>query len=212
MVSPRTLLALPDIPGFCRLTQSLAMLDAISCPDWDGRYYSFDSAWDDGERVASMRNGSGDQWFALLTESGVALHGLALDSPMYQVDSPWPGIFDSLPEEFRANFLEEPAFDTANSTFCLWRRTGEMVWSSGKIDPPPGVDPDGSARLLSLLLGGPERYVRFAAGYYERKIDLADVAAIYGHAPLTDALVKRLNPNLDVEAVAGDMVEIGYPD
>src|SRR5262245_49946339 len=120
MISTRDLSELPDIPTFRRLTRALAMLDAILSPEWEFRYYSFNSHWADGEMMASMRNGSGDHWFALLTATGIVLHGLAHECPTFQHSSPWPGVFDSLPAEFHASFLNEPAFDTANSTFCIW--------------------------------------------------------------------------------------------
>ncbi len=97
MISTRSLSGLPDIAGLRRLTRSLAMLDAILCTDWESRYYSFNSKWADGELMASMRNGSGDQWFALFTEAGVAIHGLAHESPMFREGNPWSGIWDSLP-------------------------------------------------------------------------------------------------------------------
>ncbi len=155
MISTRNLDRLPDIPSFRRLTRALAMLDAIMSPVWGFRYYSFNSRWADGEMMASMRNGSGDEWFALLSPAGVALHGLAHEAPIFRPDSPWPGIFDGLPREFHANFLHEPAFDTANSTFCVWRRTTDDRWHRGPVHLPPGDDPDGSEELLSILAGEP---------------------------------------------------------
>lgn len=212
MISTRDLGGLPDIHGFRRLTRALAMLDAILSPDWQDRYYSFNSRWADNAMMASMRNGSGDHWFALLTSAGVALHGLAHEYPMFRRHSPWPGIFDALPAEFHTNFLNEPAFDTANSTFCIWRRATDDGWSGGAVQAPPGDDPDGSAWLLSILAGKPEQYVQFAAEYYEREIKLADVVAAYRHVPLTEALVKRLNPAVHLESLEGDMTEIGYPE
>jgi hypothetical protein len=36
--------------------------------------------------MASMRDGSGDHWFALLCSAGVALHGLAHEAPIYHGD------------------------------------------------------------------------------------------------------------------------------
>src|SRR5512146_81173 len=120
MTTTRDLTHLPDIPSFRRLTRALAMLDAIMSPEWETRYYSFNSRWGDGEMMASMRNGSGDQWFALLCPAGVALHGLAHEAPGFRPGTPWPGIFDALPPELHDNFLREPAFETENSTFCVW--------------------------------------------------------------------------------------------
>ena len=176
------------------------MLDAIMCPEWEFRYYSFDSQWNDGEMMASMRDGSGDHWFALITPAGVALHGLAHESPAFNFGAPLPGIFDALPEVFRENFLLEPGFDPANSSFCIWRLASDDHWSKGKAQLPPGNDPDGSEELLSVLAGDPQQYVEFAAYYFDRVIDLSDVAAVYRHEPLSNALVQRLNSETEIES------------
>ena len=81
-ISTRDLAGMPDIPAFRRLTQSLAVLDAILSREWEYRYYSFDSRWGPGELMASMRNGQGDHWFALMTDDGVVLHGLHHEAPI----------------------------------------------------------------------------------------------------------------------------------
>ena len=94
----------------------------------------------------------------------------------------------------------------------MWRRVTDERWHCGPVRLPPGDDPDGSAGLLSILDGQPEQYVRFAADYYERQIAVADVAAIYAHERLTADLVRRLNPELTLDALADDVEEIGYPD
>ena len=59
MISSRHLLAIPGIDDLRRITQSIALLDAIIRPDWEFRYYSFNSKWSDKEMMASMRDGGG---------------------------------------------------------------------------------------------------------------------------------------------------------
>jgi hypothetical protein len=163
--------------------------------------------------MASMRDGSGDHWFALLCSAGVALHGLAHEAPIFRPGIPWPGIFESLPAEFHENFLRQPAFETEHSTFCIWRRSIDAQWSCGPIEFPPLVhDPDGSEDLLSILDGQSQRYVEFARDYYQVDIAPGDVGAVYRHDPLTNALVRRLNPGVDLESLADDLNEIGYPE
>jgi hypothetical protein len=39
-----------------------------------------------------------------------------------------------------------------------------------------------------------------------------DVAAICDHKPVTQALVRRINPDVDLETLADDIEEIGYPE
>ena len=75
MVTKATLESLPDIEGLRRLSQSLAMLDAIMSPEWDYRYYSFNSKWAENEMMASMRNGQGEEYFILFDSHGAIMKG-----------------------------------------------------------------------------------------------------------------------------------------
>ncbi len=119
----RNLSLLPDIDRLKALMQSLALLDAILCPAWEYRYYSFNAHWDTHEVMGSMRNGSGDDLFALFTPEGAMLKGFVHEAPMspYAFDPPhvWPGVLDQVPDRF-ASFLREPAFKIADTTFCIW--------------------------------------------------------------------------------------------
>jgi hypothetical protein len=53
---------LPDIAVVRDRSRSLAMLDAILSPEWEYRYYSFDATWGPEDELASMRNGTGDDY------------------------------------------------------------------------------------------------------------------------------------------------------
>jgi hypothetical protein len=124
MVLKTRLSALPDIEGLRKLTKSLAMLDAIMSPEWEYRYYSFNSTWGPGEMMASMRNGQGDEYFILFDSHGAIMKGFDHESAMSpwsaDEEKTWPGIFDDVPEEFKS-FLSEPAFSIPETTFCIWR-------------------------------------------------------------------------------------------
>ena len=93
LISTRNLAELPDIPTLRRLLQALATLDAILSPEWEHRYYSFNSKWAEGRQMGSMRNGSGDDWFALFMPQGAGIIGLAHEAAMFRFGAPWPGIF-----------------------------------------------------------------------------------------------------------------------
>ena len=209
MISTRDLRSLPNISDVRRLTQALAVLDAILAPEWVDRYYSFDSRWAASQQMASMKDGCGDLWFCLFFPEGACLHGLAHESPMYQPDSPWPGILDSLPSAFDV-FRDEPAFDTANTSFCIWRSTRDERWSCGVTTFAPGSDPDGSAELLSILDGDLSTYVRYAASYFQVEVPRAAVEAIYRHEVMTPDLVASLNPKVAFDVIRSDLDEIGY--
>ena len=87
---------LPEPKELRRRCQVLAVLDAILCPEWEYRYFSFNSNWADGEMLASMRNGEGDDWLLLWSAEGAVLKGFAHTSTMAK-NCPWPGVLDNVP-------------------------------------------------------------------------------------------------------------------
>src|SRR5690606_9357258 len=95
-------------------------------------------------------------------------------------------------------------------TFCIWRLATDDRWRCGRRDAEQ--PDDGSAWLLGMLAGDPAQYVAFAGDMYQARLRLEDVAAIYGHQPLTPELVARLNPEIDLAALREDLGEIGYPE
>lgn len=205
---------LPDVDRLRTLLQSIAMLDAILSPDWESRYYSFNSGWSEGEQMGSMRNGSGDSFFAFFSPFGCLLKGFAHESPMSpfcrQPKAVWPGVLDNVPSEFLPA-LEEPAFDFEHTTFCLWQRSSDNSWQRGEIEFPSGPDPDGSLALLFILDGKPETYKKWAEDYYEQEVDLGAVQRVYAHEPLTEELLQQLNPETTFKDLDSDIMEIGYP-
>jgi len=212
--STRRLDLLPKIQDLRRITKTLAALDAILSPEWQYRYSSFDSHWAPGAEMASMRNGSGDDYFLLFTEHGAVLKGFDHESEMspYAKKPPtlWPGIYDGIPAAL-AGFLMEPAFKISDATFCVWRSKEDERWRSGTIVREEPGDPDGSATLLDLLDGNPEKYVQFAIDYYETTIPLAAVETVFRFEPLTRDIVQALNPDIEPEQLIADLEEIGYP-
>lgn len=203
--------ALGEIAALRRLTQALAMLEAILCPEWQYRFYSFNSRWAPGEQMASMRDGCGDEWFLLFDSAGAVIKGLAHESVLAQQTAFAARIQQVVPPEF-GPFLREAAFTMERASFCLWRRHKEDAWNV--VSPggglPPG-DGDGSAGLLAILDGDPATYQGWARDYHEREVALAAVRAIYGHTPLGVDLLRELNPDLTSGDVAAEAAEIGYP-
>jgi hypothetical protein len=195
--------------------QSLAMLDSILSPEWEYRYFSFNSRWSPGERMGSMRNGQGDHYFALFNSAGCWLKGFDHEAPMTSFASDPPkiavGVFDGVPAEFNA-CLAEPAFVADETTFCIWRRYVDGEWQHGRVRYPADEDdPDGSAGLLRYLDGRPHTYREWAAQYYERDLPLAPVQSIYAHQTLDQRLIKDLNADVALPDLNADVEEIGYP-
>jgi hypothetical protein len=200
---------LPAIDGFRRAAQSLAALDAVLSPDWEDRCYSYDASWSEGEQLASMRGGSGDGWFARITRGGIVVHGLAHESADFVPGAPKPWVFGQLPPELGATFLAEPAFDTANSTFCLWRSADARQWSRGPV--PATAGDDGAHEQLEPLWAGAVGYHAWAEDYYEVALELADVEAFFRHEPVTLERARRMNPSVDFVALQKELSAIGYP-
>ena len=150
-ISTRDLSQLPSIDRLEKLAQSIAMLDAIVSPDWEYRYFSFNAAWDTSlkERMASMRNGSGNEYFLIFSPHGAILKGFDHEAPMSpwkrEPVAVWPGVLDSVPDAF-ASFLAEPAFSMGDCTFCIWREPSDEHWQHGPVTFPESDtdDPDGS--------------------------------------------------------------------
>ena len=215
MVQKQRLASLSDVESLKRLSQSLAMLDAIMSPDWQSRYYSFNSKWNTGEMMSSMRDGSGDDCFILFNSHGAIIKGFAHESIMSpfarKPHKVWRGMLESAPIEFQS-FLSEPAFSIEATTFCIWRRFADLSWQVGDIDYPKGDDPDGSEDLLSILDGKPATYKEFAADYFEEEVSLSAVRHIYAHKPLTHEIISKLNEEISTDELRNDMEGIGYPN
>lgn len=207
MISSRSLAELPAIDVLRKLTQSLAMLDAIIQRDWEGRYYSFNAYWKPDEQMASMRNGEGDEWFCLFMPVGAFLKGLYHESQKARAGR---ALLDSVPEVFQSA-LTEPAFSIQYTSFCAWRTYEDDQWHTGRISYPPGEDPDGSAWMLAILDGNPVRYQRWAEDYYTRPVSLSAVEHIYAYKPLTKEIVHSLNPETNLSDLGEDIAKIGYP-
>lgn len=205
-------LSLPPPDRLEKLSQSMATLDAILVPEWEYRYHSFNKGWDPerGNRMGSMRNGSGDDYVILFTNAGAAIKGYAHECPMAAPGAPPAGVFDGFPARIE-EFLSESAFSMQNTTFCLWCCTGGQ-WSIGPVQfPQDHEDPDGSAFLLELLAGAPETYQKLASDVFEVDVSLETIERIYAHEPLAEALVRALNPEASLGDLAEDLFEIGYP-
>ncbi|GAA3961769.1 hypothetical protein GCM10023085_50250 [Actinomadura viridis] len=208
---------LPSIATVRALSRSFAVLDAILSPDGYAKY-TFHSGWADGVELASMDNGSGDEYSIVFTAAGAFIRGFDHESPMSPYANEdytlWPGLVESVPDEF-AGVLTEPAFCHVGmtepflaATVCLWRLNEDPVWRTGDIE----FDDDGAGWMFDLLVeGSPEAYCDYVKDYFEVQLAVADVTAVFEHRPLDEELVRRVNPSTDLGALAGTLDIIGYP-
>lgn len=209
-VSTENTAPIPDVETLAQVCQSLALLDAIIHPVWDYRYFSFNAHWAEGERMASMRDGSGSEYFILFQNAGAVLLGKTPKSPtgaeVTQLGHPLPGTYDHIPDVLR-KALDEPAFEAHEVEVCLWRLNTDDKWSVGGETNP---ERNHSKDLLFALDGCPETYKTWADDYYERRINLDSVRQIYAHASITSKLVRSLNRERSLTKLAEDLKEISY--
>jgi hypothetical protein len=212
---------LPDISTVRERSRAMAVLDAVMSPEWEGRYFSFNSRWAAAEEMASMRDGSGNEYSIVFSAAGAYARGFDHESPMspYRVSppAPWPGMFEGVPEVFRSQ-ISEPAFSdhrgTPRATVCFWREHDAAEWRAGAVEElAEGMRDDGSAEWLFevLLDGRPEAYQQFAEEYYEVAVDIKAVRHVYELRPLTQSIVSSLNPEVALADLDEDLAEIGYP-
>lgn len=184
---------LPPPAQLERICKGLAVLDAILAPDWEARYYSFDAGWSGDARMASMRNGSGDDHFLVFTGDLAFVKGFAHE---YTRADP-ATIFHGLPTALVAQ-LAEPAFSIADLTFGGWFADG--AWTIRGDDHGQLAVPSGQVEL----------YCAYAAEYFERTLPRGPVAAILAGAPLDAKLLARIDPERQLADLASDLAEIGY--
>ena len=214
-ISTRNLEPMPSPENLERTLQAFAMLDAIICPGWEDRYHSFNIKWDKTTRMASMNNGSGDTYFVTFSSAGVFIKGFDHESSMSphanDSGSVWPGVLEEVPSAF-VRFLNEPAFEMDDMTFCIWNLATDPGWRVGKINFPAhkGNDPDGSSNLLQLFEGKPKLYRTWAEDYFEVELPLKSVQKVFAFEPLTNELIESINPDVTLKDLKKDIAEIGY--
>jgi hypothetical protein len=205
-----------------RWSQSLAVLDVIMSTRRDYRCFSFDAEFGPGRALASMRDGSGNEYSITFTGDGTFVRGFDHESPLSPfIQSPpalSPGLLTGLPGSLSA-VAQEPAFTLAGvplMTVALWRLAGEGQWHHGPISYPLNweseyADPDGADWLFAQLDGHAESYLQYASDYFERRLPAAAVTAVLEHSPLTAALISELNPARSQHDLTDDLMQIGYP-
>jgi hypothetical protein len=235
MVPP--MIPLPSIHELIQRTQALAALDLILSPEWEYRTYSFNSAWAPGERMASMRNGCGDEWWIVFHADGwaalkgldhesqawakgrrrnefaAALHSIlpALFKPAKVEDRISPALQAAMPPQL-VGFAREPAFRWDATSFAYYRLSADTPWVRANDCTPFARLNAGENWLLEHLVSGPEAYAKHAQHCFERPVPSEVVARVFRHEPITHETVSALNSETELGAIAEELHgQIGYP-
>lgn len=187
---------LPSIQAVMKASQSLALVDAIIMPEWENRYFSFNYFWnvEENEKMASMRNGEGSEYFILFSKYGVV--GKILCNNMKNKDS----IIGKVPEVF-SSFKYEPAFKIEERSLLFWRQFLDQEWASSPSQ-------DDSLLLLNFIAKGLDYYSNWARKYYDIDIDIEVLEDVFINHNVNNENLYRLNPNISKEIFLADLYEI----
>jgi len=185
--------------------QSMAALDAIYSPEWQYRYYSFDSAWGPTEQMGSIRNGAGDDLFVLFNDAGCFLKGFSHE--FHRSDLTPEMFYKNIADAFQSA-VTEPAFSPQNVSFCAWYDLTEPGWRDSVNEK--NLDPD-IFFLLQDIDGKAATYQKFVVEYHELESDIQELEAVFQHQPITKELAMSLNPQIDYSTLMPDLEQISYP-
>ena len=200
-LSTENLNLLPNPNELKRICKSISALEAIICPEWEFRYYSYQKDWSETEEFCEMRNGQGDQMLIVFSENGTCINEFAHESEM----NGWEnvlieekksfveklfgskketkteltqeianGILNELPQEFNEFIFGEPV-KSIGTTFCIWQTKTDKNWKIGKVELPKDEYKDGSSDLLQLLDGKSQTYKNWAEEYYEENFEESEL-------------------------------------
>lgn len=196
-LSTENLNLLPNPSELQQICKSISALEAIICPEWEYRYYSYQNDWSETEEFCEMRNGQGDQVLILFSNHGVCINGFAHESQMNGwknvhisdkkslieklfgskkepktkfIQEITAGVVDELPTVFNEFIFGEP-IKSIGTTFCIWQTLTDTNWKVGNIKFPNDDYKDGSNDLLQLLGGIPLTYKNWAEEYYEEEFE-----------------------------------------
>ena len=208
------MMPLPPIDQLIGRCRALAALDLILSPDWQGRFYSFNSQWSADEQMASMRDGCGDEWWIVFHRDGwAALKGLGHDTPAWSRHG--KALSSALQLSFPSDmtgFSREPAFRWDDTSFAYFHPAGAARWTRANDLAGYPAEDAGDTHLLAHVVGTPSDYANFATDYYETEVAEHLVAGVFALQPITAAIVNSLNPSTSLEDITQELYgEIQYP-
>ena len=158
-------------PELRRRCQAIAVLDAIASPEWEGRRYSWNPSWDDGEQVLEGRDGQGDSLLILFRDESLAINLFSMEGQLIEV---MPGAFEKF-------FLGEPVA-TLGTTSYWWRVGNGGDWCGNPTTDAPD--------WLRLIADGRDSYLNDAEDYFDDSLNYTRAASavaslIYDFTSLT---------------------------
>lgn len=182
-----------------RICKGLAALDAILSAEWEFRYFSFNATWDSSgaQRMASMRNGEGDEWFIVFDGEHALMKAYWRDA---QREDP-AVVYAGLPAALEPQ-RNETAFSMDQVTFGGFYEPG-IGWTL-RGNPEP------LAEGLCILSGDVGAYRSYAAGYFEVDVPIEAIEHVLMGKPLDTGIVASIAKDRTLESLESDLAEIGF--
>ncbi len=177
--------------------KTFALADAILAEEWQYRYFSFNSKWSDTEEMASLRDGSGGEWFLWISGK---LAGYKCVSPEDGLMPDLERIKETLPLEYNP-FVNEPAFSMDQAT-CIWYLK-DSSWIKHGLSVKWLIDLDEVSGWTA------EDYHAWAVDYYEIEISLLDIKSLFENR-FSEELAIKMNPSVNLTDLLKDLQEIGF--
>jgi len=173
-------------------------LEAIISPEWEYRYFSYDSSWSEDEEMASMRDGEGNTWFTVFKKDIIFYKCISKDDGFIEN---YKDIKQMIPEKFN-NFINEEAFHTNVATKILIY--DDKKWLEfGKSNVTHIID------LKTIQHWEAIDYKNWADKYYEIDLDLTSIQNIFTHV-IDEDIITSLNIELCFNDIKHEIEEIGY--
>jgi hypothetical protein len=188
---------LPAPAALERICRGLATLDAILSEDWESRYFSFNAKWGRGQRMGSMRNGSGDDWFFVFGKAGTFFKSYWHEHRAEADDAIYAGLPRGLAKQ-----RTEPAFLMDDGVTFGGFHDGKRWALRGNATP--------LAELWPVLQGNARAYRTHALEYFELKVPLATISHVLAGKPLTAKVLATAGSERTLEELTADLAEIGY--
>jgi len=198
---------LPGRKNLQTICKAISVLDAILSPEWEYRYFSYNSKWAKDEEFFELRDGEGSHMLVLFHKKGCVINGFDPDFQGRDKNKLTKG----LPEVYKEFIFGEPV-KSIGTTFCIWTNESEE-WQVGEIN---NYD-DNSEEFLSFFEDDPQTYIDWATDYFEglykkSGIDENTVEKIYNGETLTKEMVLTIVDKLeDWKQLEADLKEINYP-
>ncbi len=198
-----------------RVSRAVAALDVVLVPESYFRLFGYQPNWSPGQRLATMDNGSGDEYQIVFQDDAAVVRVFDHESDL----SPWTnpngelaaGLLDGFPTRLRP-IIDEPAFRSGvgpavELTFCAWWVPQEGRWASGTT-----ATDGGASELLEVVLDPrPSSYCKYATNYLEVDVDPQAVEAFYDLRPTTPFALRALNPDVDLSVAFAELRAMDYP-